>query len=430
MKIYIPEPIPSGNKGEEAILQGIYQGFINQSVHPEITVFSYDVETDRKNYAEQFKVIGGETFRPRPNMPKLKRSLALLLIWTKHFLFVLMYRCLAEKAYFFFRKPTWRAYGEADLILVGHDGFISDINLALAIFTKALGKPSAIFGGGFKGFRLKITERFASKVLNLTNVVILREKHCYDYLKSLKVPDKKLFFQPDPAFVMEPAEDKEIDALIKKEGLTSYKSPLIGMIVLVDTLDYKYFYGTSLTSEQRFKKHMEFCAQMTDRIIETTGGTVVFMPHAMKTEFGSDDRYCAREVKKLSSHSQSIVLIEDNYSARELKGLITRLDFLVSQRLHAVIAAASAATPFIMVSVKEDYRAHDILEHTIGEPDLAYNLNTPTIDGFLSRFKNILQEREIIKNRLAVQAGRIHTKCNEGFEILLKRVTTQPLNKP
>jgi len=30
MKIYIPEEIPSGNKGEQAILEGIYQGLKNQ----------------------------------------------------------------------------------------------------------------------------------------------------------------------------------------------------------------------------------------------------------------------------------------------------------------------------------------------------------------------------------------------------------------
>ena len=40
MKVYIPEPIPSRNKGEEAILQGFIKGFKNQNVNPEIILFS------------------------------------------------------------------------------------------------------------------------------------------------------------------------------------------------------------------------------------------------------------------------------------------------------------------------------------------------------------------------------------------------------
>ena len=82
-----------------------------------------------------------------------------------------------------------------------------------------------------------------------------------------------------------------------------------------------------------------------------------------------------------------VILMENNYNAPLLKGFMRKLDFLVSMRLHAVIGAASMGIPFIMVAVKEDQRAHDIIGNCVGAPDLLFDINDPDIKGFANYFK-------------------------------------------
>ncbi|PQP33282.1 hypothetical protein C6A36_00020 [Desulfobacteraceae bacterium SEEP-SAG10] len=426
MKIFIPEPIPSGNKGEEAILQGIAQGFINQGIDPDLSVFSYtvDLENDRRNYAGQFTVISGrQSFRPRPRSGRTRKLLETVSICLKHFSFALLYRLIGEKACFIFSKEYWRAYADAALIMVGHDGFISDLNLLLATFVKVIGKRSVIFGGGVKSFKLKITEVLAKYILTFVDIIVVREKHCYRYFRSLGVPARKLFFRPDPAFIMEPSAREEIDAMFVKEDLIDMRRPLIGMIALVETSYYRYFYGGSQDKEKKFKQHMDFFARMAENIIDITSGTIVFVPHAVKTGFAKDDRMCAREIrKKMTRHYQHVVLMENEYSARQLKGFIQRIDFLVSQRLHAVISASTVATPFIMVAVKEDYRSHDIIEHTVKTPELLFDLNNPTIDDFTKKFGLLWQRRKKIEKMLKQNAEGIKRDCNQAFEMMLERL--------
>ena len=423
INIYIPEPIPSRNKGEEAILQGFIKGLKNQGCNSKISLFSYNQEIDQQNYTDNVEVIDGQTFHPKPNRPLLFRVIETFTIWVKHFLFALTWQMFGEKTNYFFSKRYWRAYINADLVMVGHDGYISDLNLLFAIFVKLLGKRSAIFGGGFQGFRFSLTEYLAKYVLKMVDIIVVREKHCYDYLISLGSPVDKTFFRPDPAFIMEPADKKDVNLIFEKEGLNKKKRPLIGMIVLIDTRDYKYFYGISMDQNERFEKHMNFCAKIAEKIIDHTKGTIVFLPHVIKTEFGCDDRICAREIKqRMTRHSEYVVLVDKEYNASQLKGFIQNLDFLISQRLHAVIGAATVATPFIMVTAKEDKRSHDIIHHTISQPHLIFNLNAPTIEGFTEKFRLLWKNKEYLKKSLETNAIRIKAECNDAFRLMLERV--------
>ena len=125
IKLYIPEYIPSGNKGEEAIVQGIAEGLVQKGKIPKISIFSYDADTDQENYGEDFKIVKGITFRPEPYGAFLPRLIEAVGVWIKHVLFFLSFRLLGEKCFWLFRSENWREYLNADIIMVGHDGVLS-----------------------------------------------------------------------------------------------------------------------------------------------------------------------------------------------------------------------------------------------------------------------------------------------------------------
>lgn len=156
-------------------------------------------------------------------------------------------------------------------------------------------------------------------------------------------------------------------------------------------------------------------------VIETTLGKVVFIPHSIGKLYKTDDRVCAIDIKsKMEKNVEHVILIENEYDAMILKGFIQRLDFLVPQRLHAVIGAGSVGTPFLMITVKEDGRAHNIVEDTIGRGDLLFDINNPAITDFAGKFERKWHQRHEIKEYLISKAEEIHGKCHEAANRLAR----------
>lgn len=419
MNIYIPEHIPSGNKGEEAILQGIYQGLKDEAKDVTISVFSHTPEIDRINYGNQFEVIEGITFRPASGKGMFLKISETIVIWLKHFLFLLLWRFIGKKCLRCFRGGNWKAYLDADVILVGHDGVLSDMNLLFALFAKGIGKKGAIFGCGFKKFRYRLTESLAHHIVPKIDLVTVRELRSYNYLKSIGVNSSNLFFKPDPAFLMKPAKETIVDNFFIKEKLATAKKPLIGMVAIVGSVHFAEFHQHVTDDQEKYDKHCDFFARMTEIALKITSGTVVFMPHSIQATSRRDDRQCARDVKgRMRKHQDDVVIVEREYSASVLKGVIQRLDFLLSQRLHSIIGAASVGTPFIMLTVKGDGRAHDIVECTIARDDLIFDLNNPDIDDFARKFERLWASRDRIRKDLSVRVVSIHNDCRDAAHLL------------
>ncbi|MHA2282705.1 MAG: polysaccharide pyruvyl transferase family protein [Promethearchaeota archaeon] len=419
MKIYIPEPIPSGNKGEEAILQGIYEGLKENKKEKNISVFSYDHEFDKKNYGNKFKVVCGTSFRPSPNQNKYQRIFETIEILIKHISFLCFYFFLKENCFFIFKAENWKEYISADLLLVGHDGMLSDLNLIFALFSKALGKKTAIFGCGFKKFRYKISEKLARFIIPKMGLVTLREKRSYNYLKSIGVQTEDMYLRPDPAFLMKPAESKDIDNFFDQERLTQVEGPLIGFVAILGSIHFSEYHQYIKDINQKYEKHFEFFAKIVEKVLEFTTGTAVFIPHSVQNSGKRDDRRCARDVKsKMRKYQEKTILIENEYSAEVLKGVIERLDFLISQRLHSIIGAASVGTPFIMLTVKGDERAHDIIENTIKSKEMIFDLNTPKIEEFTQIFEKLWYSKKNINNFLLNRAQLIHDECRDASRLL------------
>jgi polysaccharide pyruvyl transferase WcaK-like protein len=413
MKIYIPEHVPSRNKGEEAIVQGIYQGLRNQGKDVEILIFSYEPEIDRISYGSQFEVIDGITYRPMHGKNIFLRILETASISLRHFLFFLMWRLVGKASLKIFRGGNWRAYVDSDIILVGHDGVLSDLNILFALFVKGIGKKSTIFGCGFKNFRFKLTEILAPSIITKINLIVLREERSYDYLLSIGIPENKIHLKADPAFLMEPAARNQVKKLLLREGIDKNERPIVGMIALNGTLYSKHFFENVPDEADRYREHVSFFAALTEKIIQTTEGIAIFLPHSL------EDIAIARDIKfKMGNNVENVLIIENEYSAAVLKALIQHLDFLISERLHAVIGASTVGTPFFMITAKEDGRAHNIVENTIGRPDLIFNINEPQVNDFLLKFTGKWTEKDKITEYLLDRARLIREECNEAARLL------------
>ena len=420
MNIYIPEHIPSENKGEEAILQGIYQGFKDRGEEVSISIFSHTPEIDRINYGKQFKIISGITFRPAPGKPLSSRILEAVTIWSKHFSFLLMWYLLGKKCLYFFRGGNWKAYIDADVILVGHDGVFSDINLLFALFARAIKKKTAIFGCGIKKFRFKITEKLASPLISKIHLIVLREKHGYEYLRSLGIAQNKIFLKPDPAFFLKQSDQTKLEEMLSKEGLKDIERPFIGAVAVKGSIIFNKCFEQVKNKNEKYNKHIELFARIIENVIEITSGQIFFIPHCIGPTAERDDRINARDIKRKvkEKYKKHVSLIENEYNAMVLKAFIKNMDFLISERTHALIGAASVGTPFLAITVKEDIRTHDIIGDTVGREDLIIDINDPNLDEIISKFKKKWESRNDIRNSLLKKADFINKECQNASSIL------------
>ena len=418
MKIYIPEQVPSMNKGEEAILRGILEGLKEQGINVELTVFSYVPEIDQVRFKD-FKVVDGITFRPAGG-GKIKRLAEAINIWARHLLFLITWKLLGKRSFFIFRDDVWRAYGEADLILVGHDGVFSDVNLLFAIFAKLLGKKHAIFGMGFSGFRSFWGRKLARFIMPLFDLIVLREERTLRHFESVGVPLNKMFLKPDPAFSLKPSDQMKFEEVLSKEGLNSNERPLIGMVAVKGSIIFDRCFEKIKDRNGKYSKHVEFLALLIENIIEITSGRIVFLPHCIGPTLERDDRIIAKDIKTKvkEKYKEDVSLIENEYNASILKGFIKNLDFLIAERTHALIGAASVGTPFLAITVTEDERTHDIVGKTIGMKELIVDINDPDLDGITKLLKEKWEARDAIKGKLFKRSELIHKECREASRLL------------
>lgn len=418
VKIYIPEVIPTLNKGEEAIIRGILQGFKEEGIDVDVTVYSGVPQIDQQRLPD-LKVIGGMTFRPG-NMGKVRKSIELARIWLYHFLFAFTYKVLGARSLKLFKGDVWRAYCESDLILVGHDGVFSDINLLFAVFVRLLGKKHVIFGMGFSGFRSVMGRKFARFLMPLFNLVVLREQGTFDHLVSMGVRADMMHVKPDPAFFLQPSGDVELKTLLEEEGLNAVEGPLIGMIAVRGSKIFNNCFSHIKDLQAKHAEHVKLFACIAEYVIETTGGTILFLPHCIGSEPDRDDRRVARDIKAAvqEKYRDKIINIENEYSGPLLKKLIQRLDFLVAERTHALIGACSVGTPFIAVTVTQDTRTHDIIGKTCGMKELIVDINQPDLPAILTLFDEKWQSRNEIRKILIERAVHVHQECRSAAKLL------------
>ncbi len=129
INVVIPEPIPSLNKGEAAILEGLWES-LNKHGDFHITVYSPPswFNDDSKNYKNKYNVVDGIDLYDLANNfldnPAPRSRLHILKTWGKFILFALLTRISKDLATHIMKDSFLQALADADLILAGHDGML------------------------------------------------------------------------------------------------------------------------------------------------------------------------------------------------------------------------------------------------------------------------------------------------------------------
>jgi len=239
--------------------------------------------------------------------------------------------------------------------------------------------------------------------ISLFDAVSIREIQTQENIANVK-PELKIPLIPDPAFIMQSHEVRLPD--FWKEN------KMIG--VNLSSLIVGSNYGNNL--EEKVMKCYQY---MIDNLIATTDLNVVLIPHVM----AGADLVMLKQIKDMYRGCSRVnVILNENYSAPELKFIISKCRFFVGARTHATIAAYSSCVPTIVLgySTKSIGIAKDLYNKSDGYVVSVQNISS--VESLWNPLKRLIdnekQEREHLKN-IMPQYQKKAFKMSELFKELV-----------
>ena len=413
VKILIAENVPSLNKGEMAILEGMLESFRSLG-KVEVSMLSAHPETDASRYPPPVRTI--DIKESWPLVGGLdghwcnKFFFAPILLMFKHAFFLIAYKVLGLRVLRFFRGAIWQEYLEADVIIEGHDGNFGIggdpesplfYPLYLPLFAKMLAKPTVLYAGSIRRvrrFRWRIDKVFKF-VLGKIDLITLRENVSYQNLKDIGLQSNRIFVTADLAFLLQPVPLEQVEEIMRREGIDKASKPLIGMTVTREIASKAF---PELTSpESSYQKHIEMLAQVIDDLTDKLNASVIFMPHCIGLDEKLDDRIVAKDIFWKCANKDKVKVITNEYGPEELKGLIGQFDFFIGERVHSVINAMSMCVPSIVISWSSDQRLGII--KMVGQENAICYVDGLDANTLISKIEGIWSKREKIKIELKSQ---------------------------
>ncbi|MCU7848062.1 MAG: polysaccharide pyruvyl transferase family protein [Candidatus Thiodiazotropha sp. (ex Lucinoma kastoroae)] len=419
IKILIPEDIPSDNKGEAALFFGMIESLKVIGQH-KITLFSLHPEKDRKYYQDKANLIDSTGITPQHMLDSLGSNwykfTNYLKFFFKHYLFMLLYLFLRGSTTKIMRHPAWRAYIDADIIVMCHDSFYAPFyHGPLIIFFRLLAKPVVLYASTIipphpyqSTWKIRFRNWFNHFVLSRASMITLRESLSYDYIKELGVEQSgtQVECHADLAFILPPVGEKEIDRIFKAEKLLNER-PLIGVAFSQRKLEFAF---PDISSKvERQQKALVPIIKMIDYLTDELGATVVFIPHSIGPTPKVDDRITADWIQERASSPEKLAILRNDYTPNELKGLASRLDLTIGARLHFTIDAISQGVPSLLITHREDFRCHGIIGETLDQKDYIYNIEDIHEETLIPLVRKLWENRKEVRVYLLDQMTSIQS---------------------
>jgi len=289
--------------------------------------------------------------------------------------------------------------------------FFSIFNTQLALMS---GKPVAICAASIGKFEKPITKLLAKHVLNKANLITVREEITGSYLSSFGISNPEIYLTADHAFLMQPAAEDRINEIFAVEKIGKYEKPTVG--ISPSRLIHKYAFPNIVDKKDKYQEYVNVMLKIIEYINDTIDCSILLIPHsgaASAMTPDEDDRAISREIFELAKNKYKLEIIEGDYDAHELKGIIGRCDMFIGCRMHATIASTSMSVPTI--SVVYGHKSHGIIGKMMGQEELIVEIEKFNSEEYLSVMKSkidyLYANKEDIRRELAKRAKIAENKA-------------------
>ena len=242
-------------------------------------------------------------------------------------------------------------YQQADLIvpvgggyLRSRKGLLNRMNIPLLLHPlllgSLLGKPTVLYSQSVGPFLNRGEKWLVSFVLKRMTLILVREDTSVALLAKMGVT-RNVVRGIDSGFLLDSTDKVDVR---KQYGITGNKL-LIGVTVRA------WLQGKAQA------RYEEGVAASLDRLIETAGAHVIFIPQV--TARHDDDREVSRRVHQLMQHQSAATVVQDTPDHHRIKALYDGLDMLLGTRFHSVIFSLTSYVP--VVAIEYEHKTSGIM---------------------------------------------------------------------
>jgi polysaccharide pyruvyl transferase WcaK-like protein len=322
--------------------------------------------------------------------------------------------------------PRWFAYQARRLTNIGirpqsFDAYIDSNSVGLALggdnYTLDYGNPSRFFQmdaaflrrkqitalwgasvGPFSSSR-KFEAKAASHLRDVT-LIFARENYTVDYLESIGV-HSNVVKVADPAFLLEP-KSCEVDERVMR----ALRSGAIG-------INLSPILGRRMTLDVPWEEHAAKCVT---EVLKTLDVQILLVPHVFGPGQNNDLAFLQRVHSRLAEEADRCSVVKGDYTASELKWIISQLRGFVGARTHATIAAISSAVPTLSIAYSQ--KARGLNAEIFGSEEWVLELRELKPTGFASRIKDLDSRRHLIASDLARRIPVVRAEAGQAVRIL------------
>ena len=270
--------------------------------------------------------------------------------------------------------------------------------LTLILMAKLTRTEVMIYANGIGPINSKINRFLTGAILNLVDVITVRDENSLCELDKLKVRRPKIELTADSALTLESVDKDRIKDILKSEGIDE-NSNLIGF---------------SIRQWGKNMDYVETIAKVADIAYKKYNLEPVFI--VMQK---SGDLKISKDIaKKMETNSH---IISGSYSPKEILGLIGRLEILVGMRLHALIFASMSSVPCLGVVYEQKVEGfiNSVRQLSAG------NVQELKVDKLTKMLDEVYQDRRILKEYLLSIKRDLIDKSKKNAKLALELLDTK-----
>ncbi|HVS01166.1 MAG TPA: polysaccharide pyruvyl transferase family protein, partial [Thermoanaerobaculia bacterium] len=339
------------------------------------------------------------------------------------------------------RRPRERlrllwAVVRADVFVLGGGHPFQDLTsqlfllfgLALILLAKLTGATAICYAVGVGPIGSRLGRAVTGRVLRYADEILVRDPVSRDLLIALGVPSQRLTLTADAAFALPAAPAERVDAILRAEGLAPAAGPWIAVcprrwFTFRHRLLPAEFYRRSESEEAATGAVTRALVELLDWLCGEQGFHVLFVPSRRSIlagrDRGQDDDLYSREILAAMGHGDRATVLAGDYEPEELKGILARMDLVLSVRMHPLVFASACGVPVIGIPFT---RAKG--EGLFSLLGLDSYLDIEAVDGERLRqlFLATWERREEIREQLRRRAPELARAARRNAEALCRHV--------
>lgn len=242
-------------------------------------------------------------------------------------------------------RRAMEVFHQADVVLsTGGDIFSStygdlETHLAPLRVAASFGKPIVLIGHSVGPFESHSEYGAFVKTMKHVQLITVRESLSLKYLETMKLKSARIELTADPAFCLEP-DMGSVERMFKIYSVPKGK-------ILVGVAPSQ---GIAYYSRASYQSHFNALRKLVVFLTEKLGCHVILIPHVHETIVENDDRVLCELLYRSLGFPENVTVLSLTHSAEEIRALVSGLDFMIAERMHAAIASLSQNVPTFVIS--------------------------------------------------------------------------------